>query len=156
MAEFLRHLLPDPVTYFAEVEGLTLVGKGKWRTAPCVFHDGSDSMRVNTETGAWVCMACGVKGGDVLAYAMHRHGMGFVEAAKGLGAYVDGGGPYRGNTAPRTLPARDAMEIVAFELLVLFIVIADIRAGVIPNDADWNRFTLGVARIDALARVFRE
>jgi hypothetical protein len=65
---FDRTLLPDPVTYF-ENQGLTLKGprSAKWKTTTCNFHGGSDSMRVNVATGAWVCMSCGEKGGDVLA-----------------------------------------------------------------------------------------
>ena len=68
MGEFMRDRLPDPVSFF-EAEGLTLTGPGKWKTTRCDFHDGSDSMRVNSESGAWRCMNCGAKGGDVLAYA---------------------------------------------------------------------------------------
>ena len=66
---FDRTHLPEPVGYFEE-RGLVLTGpaRAKWRTTACTFHGGSDSMRINTQTGAWVCMAgCGAKGGDVLA-----------------------------------------------------------------------------------------
>ena len=85
MGNFIRDHLPDPISYF-EAEGLALRGPGKWRTTRCEFHDGSDSMRVSTETGGWVCMACGEKGSDVMAYAMRRHGLEFVEAARREGA----------------------------------------------------------------------
>lgn len=153
MGEFVRDRLPDPVNYF-ESEGLPLHGKGKWRTAACQFHGGSDSMRINTESGSWVCMACGMKGGDVLAYAMERHAVGFVEAARSLGAYVGGGKVHRGVMNPTTLSARDAMQVAAFELLVLVVVIADVRAGLIPSERDWARFLLGAGRIEALAMEF--
>ena len=63
---FNRDALPEPIGYF-EGMGLNLRGPGKWKTTRCEFHGGSDSMRVNTSSGAWVCMACGAKGGDVLA-----------------------------------------------------------------------------------------
>jgi predicted SprT family Zn-dependent metalloprotease len=69
---------------------------------------------------------------------MQMHGQEFVEAARALGAYVDDGNV--GKATPATLSARDAMQVVAHELLVLFVVIADIRNGVIPSDADWQRF----------------
>ncbi|MFY8042310.1 MAG: hypothetical protein ACOVOD_05230, partial [Rhodoferax sp.] len=72
MGEFVRDHLPDPVTYF-EAEGLTLEGRGPWRTTECRFHGGSDSMRINTVSGSWVCMACNAKGGDVLAHCMAEH-----------------------------------------------------------------------------------
>ena len=38
-------------------------------------------------TGAFRCMVCGAKGGDVLAFYMLRHGLRFIDAAKALGAW---------------------------------------------------------------------
>ncbi len=83
---FVKHNLPSPQAYY-EAEGLVLQPGGqRWRTTRCEFHGGSDSMRVHLGSGAFVCMAgCGARGGDVLAYHMAAHGMGFVEAAKALG-----------------------------------------------------------------------
>ena len=149
MGEFIRERLPDAISFF-EGECLPLKGPGKWRTAHCQFHGGSDSMRVNTESGSWVCMACGEKGGDVLAFAMRAHDLGFVAAARMLGAYVDDRKPHRGTVQATTLSARDAMAVVAFEIVVLMIVIADIRNGLIPTDADWQRFVEGAGRIQTL------
>lgn len=151
---FDRHLLPDPAAYF-EGEGLALIGRGPWRTTRCDFHAGSDSMRVNIQSGGWVCMACGEKGGDVLAYAMKRHGLEFVEAARSLGAWVDDGKPRREAERPHTLSPRAAMEVIAFELMVLFVVISDVRSGLLPNDADWQRFLAGAGRIERLAMEYR-
>jgi hypothetical protein len=34
-------------------------------------------------------MACGISGGDILAFHMKRHGFNFVEAVKDLGAWED-------------------------------------------------------------------
>lgn len=150
---FDRQLLPDRQTFF-ESEGLTLQGRGKWCTTRCAFHGGSDSMRVNTDTGAWVCMACGVKGGDVLAYAMQRHGLEFVTACKALGAWVGDGRPQR-HDRPRTLSPRAAMEVIAHELLVLIVVIADARRGLTPSDTDWKRFLEGAGRVEHLAEEYR-
>jgi len=45
MNAFEKSRLPDPVTYF-EGQGLKLLGRGGWRTTKCLFHGGSDSMRV--------------------------------------------------------------------------------------------------------------
>lgn len=151
MGEFIKDRLPDVQSYF-DAEDVRLVGPGRWKTGPCHFHDGSDSLRVNTQSGGWCCMACGVKGGDVLAYHMQRHGLGFVEAARALGAYADDGKPYRGATQTETLPARDAMQLAAHELRIAFVVISDVRAGVIPNDDDWRRFIVGAGRVEALAQ----
>ena len=153
MGEFMRDRLPDPVSFF-EAEGLTLTGPGKWKTTRCDFHDGSDSMRVNSESGAWRCMNCGAKGGDVLAYAMQRHFEGFIEAARKLGAYVEDGKPHRGPTQAATLPARDAMQLAASELLVALLVIADIKTGLIPSAADWQRFIVSASRLQALAEEY--
>src|SRR5438445_13818377 len=94
MGEFVRSSLPDPAEYF-EGQGLKLVGRGKWRSTRCVFHGGSDSMRINIDSGGFCCMNCGARGGDVLTYAMQAQGLAFTEAARSLGAWVDGGKPDR-------------------------------------------------------------
>ena len=86
-ASFVRELLPEPCGYF-EREGVRLIGRGHWRSALCPFHnDSRPSLRVNVETGAYRCMACGAKGGDVLDYHRARHGLSFVQAAHDLGAW---------------------------------------------------------------------
>ena len=89
---FDRNRLPDPTTYFQN-QGLTLKGprSAKWKTTACNFHGGSDSMRVHLATGAWVCMSCCEKGGDVLAYEIKAGGREFVDSAKALGCWVDDG-----------------------------------------------------------------
>ena len=112
---FDRTLLPDPVTYF-ENQGLILKGprSAKWKTTSCNFHGGSDSMRVNVATGAWVCMSCGEKGGDVLAYEIKDGGREFVDAAKALGCWVDDGRP-QVQTKPTPLSPRLALSVMAFE-----------------------------------------
>jgi hypothetical protein len=154
MGEVIRDRLPGAITYF-ELEGVPLKGHGRWKTGPCHFHGSSDSLRVNVQSGGWCCMNCGAKGGDVLAYAMQRHGLGFVDAARALGAYIDDNKPHRGPAKAATLSARDAMQLVAFELNVAVIVNSDIRAGVIPSDTDWQRFIAAAGRIDAIAQEYR-
>lgn len=154
MGEYNRDRLPEPISYF-EAEGVHLVGPGRWKTGPCDFHGGSDSLRVNTESGGWCCMACDAKGGDVLAFHMQRHGLEFVEAARALGAYQDDGKRYTGPVKPATLSARDAMQLASFELLVALVVIHDIREGVIPNDDDWHRFIESSRRVETLAQEYR-
>jgi putative DNA primase/helicase len=90
--EFRRELLPDPETYFKQA-GLALLGHGKQRQGPCPIHGGSDSLSVNVETGCFFCFACGAKGGDMLDFHRQVQGLGFLEAARELGAWVerDGG-----------------------------------------------------------------
>jgi len=83
---FKRELLPDAPRYFGAT-GLILIGRGTWRSALCPFHDDhSPSLRVNLETGAFRCMACNARGGDVLAFHRMRHGLSFLQAARDLGA----------------------------------------------------------------------
>ena len=82
-----RDLLPTTAAFYQQ-EGVKLLGAGGWRDALCPFHkDTNPSMRVFFETGAFRCMTCGAHGGDVVAFHMLRHGVGFVAAAKSLGAW---------------------------------------------------------------------
>ena len=145
---FDRDALPDPATYF-EASGMALQGRGKWRTTRCDFHDGSDSMRVNVESGGWCCMACGAKGGDVLSHLMQSTGADFVQAARTLGAWVEDGKPTRART--RRLSASDAMQVVGTELAVCALVISDARRGITPTDADWQRFLQAAGRVQGIA-----
>lgn len=154
MGRFVREQLPDPLAYF-DAEGVPLRGPGTWKTGPCHFHGGSDSLRVNVKSGGWCCMNCMVKGGDVLAYAMQRHGLEFAEAARTLGAYVDDDRPHQGQDKPTTLSARAAMELAALDLQIALLVMSDVRAGQVPNDVDWQSFIGCTSRVAALAQEFR-
>lgn len=133
---FERHFLPDPVAFY-EGEGLTLKGPGKWRTTNCVFHGGSDSMRINTESGAFKCMACEQHGGDVLAYVMQWHGAEFMEAAEGLGAVVDDGGPAK-PIRKTTLSATAALALLQSEAWFIACT-ALATAEAIKNSTDRDR-----------------
>ena len=148
---FERDRLPDPVSYF-ENQGLALKGPGRWKTTECRFHGGS-SMRVNTASGAFVCMSgCGAKGGDVLAYEMLATGAEFIQAAKTLGAWVDDGRPpHPTRNKPATLSPRAALEVLAFETMVVAIVGADMDKGKPPAPTDLKRLHVAVGRIQALA-----
>jgi DNA primase len=85
---FLRDRLPDPAVYYVTTAGLRLIGRGKWRSALCPFHaDTHPSLRVNIESGAYRCMACGTHGGDVLAFHRARYGLSFAAAARDLDAW---------------------------------------------------------------------
>ncbi len=84
---FRRDRLPRPADYY-RAQGLKLTGGGEWRSALCQFHDDTrPSLRVHMERGAFKCMTCGAKGGDLLAFHMRRHGLSFIDAAKALGAW---------------------------------------------------------------------
>lgn len=86
---FKRVRLPNPADYY-DSQGLKLTRGGAWRSAVCPFHkDTKPSLRVRLETGAYRCMACGVHGGDILAFHMQRHGLRFVDAVRALDAWED-------------------------------------------------------------------
>ncbi len=151
---FDRTLLPDPVSYF-ENQGLTLKGprSAKWKTTTCNFHGGSDSMRVNVASGAWVCMSCGEKGGDVLAYEMKDGGREFVDAAKALGCWVDDGRP-QVFTRPTPLSPRQALSVMAFESTLTAVVASRVANGVTLTDADRARLMVAANRINRLVEAF--
>ena len=150
---FNRDALPEPLGYF-EAQGLTFrERKGKWRTTRCDLHQGSDSMRVNTQTGAWVCMACGVHGGDVLSYEMQLTGADFVSAAKALGCWTDDGKPTTQNK-PTPIPARAALQALSFEALLVAMEAARVAKGATPTEADKARVLAASNRIIRIAEVF--
>ncbi|MES2841244.1 MAG: hypothetical protein V4794_13285 [Pseudomonadota bacterium] len=150
---FDRRNLPEPIGYY-ESEGLSLTGRGKWRTTACNFHGGSDSMRINTETGAFVCMAgCGAKGGDVLAHHMAAHGLDFIASAKALGAWVDDGQPVR-KQKPTPLPPRAALEVISTECNLVAVAAGNIAHGVALTQIDLARVMSAANRISRLVEVF--
>ncbi|MDP2769463.1 MAG: CHC2 zinc finger domain-containing protein [Giesbergeria sp.] len=150
---FDRRNLPDAVSYY-ESEGLKLTSRGKWRTTECKFHGGSDSMRINTDSGAFACMAgCGARGGDVLAYHMAQHGLEFVEAAKALGAWVDDGKPVTQHK-PAPLTPRQALEVLAVEANLVAIAAGNLAHGVELLKGDFDRLKQAANRINRLAEVF--
>lgn len=139
-----RDRLPAPADYFAEA-GIALSGPGKWKTARCDFHGGSDSLRVNTHTGAWVCMSCNAKGGDVIAHHMATAGVDFVTACKQLGAWVADGKP--APTRPLPVPARQLLALVAAEAQLVAIVASDAAARRPIQPLDAQRCQLAAGRI---------
>ena len=152
---FDRELLPDATTYF-ENQGLTLKGPGraKWKTTICNFHGGSDSMRVNTDNGAWVCMSCGEKGGDVLAYEIKVSGAEFQDAAKSIGAWVDDGKPqpfYK----PTPLSPRQALSVLALESTLTAIAAANVAHGYALTQIDLDRLLMAANRINNIAEAFK-
>jgi hypothetical protein len=152
---FDRSLLPDPVTYF-ENQGLMLKGPrfAKWKTTACSFHGGSDSMRVNVGTGAWVCMNCGEKGGDVLAFEMKDNECEFVDAAKALGCWVEDGRPNL-QTKPTPLSPRQALSVMRFESTLTAVAASNLANGVSLTDADRARLMVAANRINRLLETFR-
>lgn len=149
---FIRDSLPEPASYFEE-QGLVLQRGGKWRTTSCAFHGGSDSMRVNTQTGAFCCMAaCGARGGDVLAYQMAAHGQDFITAAKALGAWRDDPADQkRPRSKPLPFPARDALEVLAGEATLTAVAAGNLARGVALSQEDLARLVQAAGRINVIA-----
>ena len=150
---FDRVGVPDPIGYF-EGQGLKLTKRGKWRTTECRFHDGSDSMRINAKTGAWVCMSCGTKGGDVLAYEMTANGVDFVTAAKALGAWVDDGKPET-RKKPAPLPPRFALEVLGFEATLAAVAAGNLANGMTLSQKDRSRLMTASNRINRIVEAYR-
>ena len=152
---FDRSLLTDAANYF-ENQGLILKGprSAKWKTTACNFHGGSDSMRVNDASGAWVCMAgCGARGGDILAYHMAKHCLGVIEAAKDLGAWVEDGKPQT-QQRPAPLTPRAALTVLAYEANVAAVAAGNIGQGTALTDIDRGRLMRASARINRIAEIF--
>jgi ribosomal protein L40E len=151
---FEREKLPDPVNYY-ESQGLNLIGShhSPWKTTECRFHGGSDSMRIKVSTGAFVCMACGARGGDVLAYEMAMHGISFVEAAKQLGAW-SGDARVERQSRPTPLSARDALSVLAGEATLIALEGTRIGKGTEPSAADLERVRTAAGRINHVRGIF--
>jgi len=153
---FDRTQLPDAPTYF-ENQGLQLKGPSgaKWKTTTCNFHGGSDSMRVNTATGAWVCMSCGEKGGDVLAYEISATGAGFVDACKALSAWVDDGkASEQRQHKPSPLSPRQALSVLGFEANLAAVAACNVGNGTLLDAADLARLLVASRRISQIVEAF--
>lgn len=149
---FERDRLPDPRSYY-EAQGLVLSKGKKWVTTACQFHQGSDSMRINLQSGAFVCMAgCGARGGDVLAYHMAIHGLEFIEAAKDLGAWVDDG--KQPPTAPAPFTPRQALEVLMTEVNLIAVVAGNVGRGVVLSETERTRLLQAAGRVLRIAEVY--
>jgi hypothetical protein len=148
---FNRDQLPDPQDYYENTAGLTLVGRGPWRTTRCDFHGGSDSMRINLKSGGFMCMSCGEKGGDVLAYEMQSAGLEFIDAAKALGAWTDDGKP--SSYKPSPVSKGVMLEVLGFEAQIVALMGADLCKGIAISEVDKDRLFEAVSRIIRIVEV---
>ncbi len=151
MGKYEKSMLPEAMGYY-EGRGLKLIGSGTWRTTRCEFHGGRETMRIKTDSGGFMCMSCGAKGGNVLDYHRAVNGLGFIEAVKHLGAYQDDGQPYKGGERPSRIPAYDLLQAVANELHICVMVLSDCLNGKL-NAADFQRFIEAVSFIIYVAGV---
>jgi hypothetical protein len=111
-------------------------------------------MRINLETGAWVCMSCGQKGGDVLAYEMASNGAEFVEACKAIGAWVDDGRSPT-PTKPTPLSPRSALQALGFEAELVAIAAGNMAHGVQLTAKDTARLLLAGNRIITINEAYK-
>jgi DNA primase len=80
--DYIKHLLSPFDFYRHELPGATLKRLGWNDGGLCPFHSDNKpgSFRVNLATGAYKCFACGMAGGDVVAFTMALYGLKFAEA----------------------------------------------------------------------------
>jgi len=110
-------------------------------------------MRIKVATGAFVCMNCGVKGGDVLAYEIKDTGRNFVDAAKALGCWVDDG-RRQVKAKPTPLSPRAALEVLSFEATLAAVAAGNVANGIAMSDVDLSRLMICANRINRIAEGF--
>jgi hypothetical protein len=149
---FDRQALPEPDSYF-ENAGLILHGRGKWRTTTCHIHGGRKTLRVNLQSGAWVCMSCGQKGGDVLAYEMKTTGADFVAAARALGAWTDKGWT-PAPASPKPFSTLEALSVLAVEANLAAIAASNVAYGAQLTLDDLARLQTAAQRINLIRGIY--
>jgi len=87
-ARKLKARIPPGSFYALELPGMPPPKRDEgWTNGGlCPFHDDrhSGNFRVNLDTGAFTCFACGAKGSDVIAFVQLRDGLSFPEALRAL------------------------------------------------------------------------
>ena len=83
-ASVLKNMVPPLEFYRQELPQMPPPRQvGGWSDGGlCPFHDDhrTGNFRVNVDTGAFTCFACGAKGTDILAFTQLRHGLSFPDA----------------------------------------------------------------------------
>ena len=148
---------PEPIEYFSGQGPVSKGSQGPWRTTACQIHGGSDSLRFRVDSGGWVCMACGAKGGRVIDHYMQLHACSYSEAAKALGVLKVSEGSVRdGSMSKRTtLHARDAIGALYIESNIVAVAALNIANGVSLRPADLERLELAAGRIQLIAEDFK-
>lgn len=81
-SDYIKHSL-SPFDFYSHELPKAKLTKHDWNDGGlCPFHNDhhTGSFRVNLITGAYKCFACGMAGGDVIAFTMAYYGLGFIEA----------------------------------------------------------------------------
>ena len=82
-ADFIKTQLSPRDFYPSLLLNLKIKHPDGWNDGGlCPFHDDNrtGSFRINLATGAYKCFACGVSGGDIIAFTMTLYGVQFVDA----------------------------------------------------------------------------
>ncbi len=147
----------DPIEYFSGQATVSKGGQSPWRTTACHIHGGRDSLRFRADTGRWVCMACGAKGGSVIDHYMQLRSCSFPEAAKALGVWREKAGPVGdGTSSKRTaLPARDAIGALYVESHLVAVAALNVANGVTLTSADKERLIKAAGRIQLIAEDYK-
>jgi len=85
-----RSLLPSAEAFFgSRTKGFRRYGRRA--RARCPFHPRAEhqNFSIDLERGLYKCFVCGACG-DMLTFVMEQDGVGFIEAARQLGALVPG------------------------------------------------------------------
>lgn len=84
-----RDSLPAPLQYLTERGLLKRKPRAEWAAITCPAHKGgaekTPSLSVSMIDGHFRCMACGEKGGDIVALHRLITGLGFRDAVSDLG-----------------------------------------------------------------------
>jgi hypothetical protein len=84
-----RGSLPTPLHYLTERGLHKGKQRGQWVSICCPAHkagvEDHPSMRVSVIDGHFKCMACGAKGGDLVALHRLITGLGFLDAVRDIG-----------------------------------------------------------------------
>ena len=68
--------------------------QGQWVSRLCPFHsDTRPSLRILLPDGAFRCMACGARGGDIIAFTQKKYQMRFPAALEYLARVYGGSSP---------------------------------------------------------------
>lgn len=156
MGKFIPENLPNPLDFFDSV-GVQLTGSGRWRNGPCHFHDGNDSLRINTQSGGWICLNCNVSGMDILSYRMLIAQEHFVKAARALEAWQgDDHDPPKHLIEPRPISASDAIQILAIEARIVAWATLNLDRIDLISGAERTRLKLASKRVIQISKAFNE
>jgi hypothetical protein len=85
---------------------------------------------------------------------MKVNGLEFIEAAKELGAWEETGSP-SAPQKPKPLPAGAALEVLAFEALLVAVAASNLAKGVALTQTDRERLHLAAKRIGTIQETYQ-